>query len=184
MTAKEAPTVLIVEDDSELAALYAAWLDDSFEVIKTNTCHGAYEHFNQPIDIALLDRELPDGSGDEILKCIRADNLGWQVAMITGIDPSLDLLHLQCNEYLTKPVERTEFLNTVNRLVTQARLGGYITEYNSLTRRIQLLEDHCPAEDLQSSKAYHSLERRREKLQSLLDSSTTVLPPTLRNSLI
>ena len=62
-------TVLVVEDDADLAALYAEWLADDYDV---RVAHSGKEALSVladvDVDVALLDRRMGTISGDEVLE--------------------------------------------------------------------------------------------------------------------
>ena len=117
------PTVLVVEDDEELAEMYALWLGDEYDVRTANGGRSGLEQFDTDVDIVLLDRRMPNYSGDEVLKDINAHEHTCPVAMLTAVEPDVDIVDLPFDEYITKPVDRSELLYTVRRLVNQARSG-------------------------------------------------------------
>jgi CheY-like chemotaxis protein len=69
-------TVLIVDDESEVADVYALRLREEYE---TRTAYGgeeALDTIDSDMDVVLLDRRMPDLSGDEVLERIRSDYTG------------------------------------------------------------------------------------------------------------
>ncbi len=64
-------TVLVVDDEQGLADLYANWLEDRYTVHTSYNGTDALETLSQEIDVVLLDRRMPDMSGDEVLTEIR-----------------------------------------------------------------------------------------------------------------
>ena len=59
--------VLVVDDESGLADLYAVWLGDDHEVETAYSGQGALEEVTDDTDIVFLDRRMPQMSGDEVL---------------------------------------------------------------------------------------------------------------------
>lgn len=173
--ANEPPTVLIVEDNTELAELYAIWLKDSYRIELAHNCDMTYEKIDDSIDIVLLDRNLPGGTGDEILAKIREIGLDCRVAMVTGEDPSLDILGLDFDEYLCKPVSCKELTGTVSRLVTRTNIRDAITEFEMLNSKKALVETHCSPEELAASDQYSSIEERMEELREKLHSHSSIV---------
>src|SRR4051812_2747079 len=63
-----------------------------------------------PFDLVLLDIDMPELSGMEVLKLIRADRspVELPVIMVTALSDSAHVVHalgLGANDYLTKPVD-------------------------------------------------------------------------------
>lgn len=111
------PTVLLVEDHVALAGLYESWLADDCEVRVAHDCETAYDALDDAVEVALLDRQLPDGSGDEVLNEIRARELDCRVSMVSAIDADQDVDGLDFDTYLQKPITRGELRETVERLL-------------------------------------------------------------------
>lgn len=171
---QEHPTVLVVEDNPELASQYRIWLEGFCTVHIASDCESAYGFFNKDVDVVLLDRELPDGSGDDILAWIRAMGLEWSVAIVSGIDPSLPDFEMPFDEYLQKPVERAEITTTVKRLYLRSEIGNRLEEFYALSTKKQLLEQYYPSHELLSKEKYAAIERRLEELYSMLKYSHSV----------
>jgi len=111
----EIPTVLVVDDDRPLADGFADHLSSEFEVRTAYTGEEALDRLDEAVDVVLLDRGLPDTSGDAVLEAIRASDFDCRVAMVSGEQPSPDL---DCDAYLTKPLSGIGVLSdTVTELV-------------------------------------------------------------------
>ena len=120
--------VLIVEDEpymaeairdglrlEAIAADIAGEGDTALELLRLN----AY-------DIAVLDRDIPGPSGDEIAECIVASGSGIPILMLTaadGLDDKASGFGLGADDYLTKPFELREL---VLRLRALARRRAHI----------------------------------------------------------
>lgn len=170
---REEITVLVVEDDIETSALFAEWLEPSYIVKVAYDCVSAYEQFGESIDVALLERQLPDGSGDEILSEIRRLGLGWRVAMVTGEEPTPEIVEMEFDDYLYKPVTKSELGNTVKRLAAQARYGPVLTDFLAVSVKRSILETHFSAATLANNEEYTALTERhaelREQLSGMVD---------------
>src|SRR3954453_10570481 len=67
----------------------------------------------KPYDIAVLDRDIPGPSGDEIAKRIVASGSGMPILMLTAADRLDDKapgFELGADDYLTKPFELQELV--------------------------------------------------------------------------
>lgn len=171
-------TVLIVEDEVELAELFAAWLEQTYTVKVAHDCMTAYKLFDETVDVALLDRELPDGYGEELLAELRSLGLDWRVAMVTGIEPDVEIIEMGFDEYLCKPVSREELQDTVERLAAQANYGDTITESYRLASKKALLKTHCSQTELANSEEYAALEARIKELDKELNQMVSVFSDT------
>src|SRR3954469_1506050 len=64
-------------------------------------------------DIAVLDRDIPGPSGDEIAECIVASGSGMPILMVTAadrLDDKASGFELGADDYLTKPFELQELV--------------------------------------------------------------------------
>lgn len=171
-------TVLVVEDEAELAKLFATWLEQTYTVKVAHDCAMAYKLFDETVDVALLDRHLPDGSGDELLAELRRVGLDWRVAMVTAVEPGVEIINMGFDEYLCKPVSREELQDTVERLAAQANYGDTITNSYRLASKKALLQTHCSPTELAKSEEYAALEARIEALDQELNQMMSVLSHT------
>ncbi|MCF2239981.1 response regulator, partial [Halobacterium salinarum] len=109
-------TVLVVDDERGLADLYTIWLEDDYNVKTAYSGTEAIDAIDPTIDVALLDRQMPDVSGDDVLDELRERGIECRVAMVTAVEPELDIIGLGFDDYLQKPVDRDTLLETVGRL--------------------------------------------------------------------
>lgn len=174
-SSNDEPHVLIVEDDTGLADLYGAWLEGFCTVRIANDCETAYGLFEDSFDVALLDRHLPDGSGDDLLREIRDLGLDWPVAMVTAADPDMDIVRMEFDEYICKPVSRDAFQNTVSQLIARTKFEDYITRYDRLSTKKEILEEHYTRAELSASDEYADLVQRLERCRKqLLDEADSL----------
>lgn len=71
-------------------------------------------------DLALLDLRLPDGNGHEIMAYLRANQPDCRIIIASGdseIDSAIQCLRLGASDYLRKPYEPEELINTVRNTV-------------------------------------------------------------------
>ncbi|GGL23441.1 DNA-binding protein [Halarchaeum grantii] len=163
------PTVLVVEDDRDLADLYAAWLEGEHDVRIANTASEALEEFDAEVDVVLLDRRLPESSGDEVLSSIREEGSDAQVAMVSAVDPDFDIIEMGFDAYLVKPVTREELMDLVGRLLTRRVYTVEVREYFALASKRAALESRKDAETLAENEEYQRLLADLEALESALD---------------
>ncbi len=149
--------VLIVEDDSQLAELYATWLEDDHEVRVATLGHEALELFDADVDIVLLDRGLTDIPGDEVLGRLRATGVACQIAIISGVEPDFDLLKLDIDGYLTKPVDRAAVNSLVDDLINRDTMEQSLDHYFQLAAKKRALEEKISESELASNPEYRRL---------------------------
>ena len=162
-------TVLVVDDESEVADVYALRLRNNYE---TETAYGgsqALERLDDDIDVVLLDRRMPDVGGDEVLEEIRARDISTRVIMITAVDPDFDIIDMPFDDYLCKPVEKDDLVAAIDQQLAARRYDSRLTEYLEVTSKLALLEGEKTAQTLEESEGVESLERRAEELKDEMD---------------
>lgn len=131
-TRAERATVLAVDDLPEYRRLYERRLGDDYEVLTAESGEAALDVLDDRIDVVLLDRSMPDMSGDEVLATIRADGLPCRVAMVTANEPDGDVIDLGFDAYLVKPVTTGELNRTVQRLLARSSYESHMQELFTL----------------------------------------------------
>jgi len=168
MTSDDPPSVLVVDDESSLADLYAHWLSDEFDARTAYGGEAALETVDDDTDVMLLDRRMPDLSGDAVLERVRQQNHDVLVAMVTAIEPDFDIVDAPCQDYLVKSIDRSTLTETVDRLV---RLGEYDQKQRELSSkkvRRNVIEVEKTDNELAESDAFQRLEREIAALVSEL----------------
>jgi DNA-binding response OmpR family regulator len=122
--------ILVVDDDADLLALVGFALTQAgYAVVKAPDMRTALQLFAaESPDLAILDINLPDGSGFGICEAIRASSR-IPVMMLTARGEEEDLvraLDLGADDYLTKPFSPRTLLARVKALLRRAGLeaGG------------------------------------------------------------
>ena len=125
------PRILVIEDDHGIAALVAYQLTRAGYRVETAS-GGARGldalHRNIP-DMVVLDRMLPEISGDEVLRAIRSDPAmrSMPVLVLTAKREEFDRiegLEMGADDYLTKPFSPREMVLRVEAILKRARPGG------------------------------------------------------------
>ncbi len=165
----EVPTVMVVEDEPDVADLYERYLDDDYQVRLAQTAEEAYEIFDDDVDVLLLDRRLPGASGDELLADLRAEEFTGPVAMITAIEPDVDIVDLPFDAYVEKPIDDETLRDTVERLAHRAMFEQTSRELFRLTAKKASLD--AAGGDHQDHEAYGRLIARIRELERDLDAT-------------
>ncbi|WP_313692654.1 response regulator transcription factor [Halorarum halobium] len=170
-------SVLIVEDEPEVAELYRGYLEGTYDITVANTGEEALERADEQVDAVLLDRRLPDISGAEVLAELRARELDCRVAMVTAVEPDVDIVEMGFDLYLVKPATRDDIVTAIERLDTRSNYDAKLRRTAALvTKRAVLEAERTPAE-LRSSSEYDELLSRIESLQGDLDDIATAFSP-------
>ncbi|KDS91323.1 DNA-binding protein [Halorubrum saccharovorum] len=171
---EQPPLVLVVEDEPDLADLYAAWLGDEYRV---RTAYGGQEALDEideaddEVDAILLDRRMPGLSGDEVLSAVRERGIDCRVAMVTAVEPDFDILSMGFDDYLVKPVTSDTLRETVEGLLRRGEYDTEMQELFSLTSKKAMLETEKSATELADHEEYQRLTDRIEALRSRADQS-------------
>lgn len=163
-------TVLIVDDEENLADLFAIWLQEQFEVHVAYSGKDALQLFaEQPIDIVILDRRMPGLSGTEVLQSIRERGHAQQVIMVTAVRPTEELAAIDVDDYLFKPIDRSQLLRTVGAAELVLTYDESLTKLFSLTARKATLETHLDKAELEKDDRYGDLVQRIRELEEQTD---------------
>ncbi|MUW14321.1 response regulator [Halorubrum sp. CBA1125] len=162
-------SVLVVEDEPDIAALYAGFLEEQYDVRVAETAAEAADVVDETIDVVLLDRRLPDGSGDDVLAHIRDRGYDCRVAMVTAVEPDFDIVDMGFDLYLTKPVGRSELLSAIETLLTRSEYDDLVREAAALASKRAVLNAQKPATQRRQSASYAELEARLDALDADID---------------
>jgi len=135
------PVVLVADDEHDVAVMHSEWLEADYTVRTAYSGSETLDKLDRDVDIAVLDRVMPDYSGDEILDRIRAQGYDIRVVMVTAEPPNDDLLDMGFDEYLTKPVTREEVIETVDDLYERSEYDSQLQTFLSRKSKGELLQD-------------------------------------------
>ncbi|MDZ5811615.1 HalX domain-containing protein [Halorubrum sp. AD140] len=169
---EQPPLVLVVEDEPDLADLYAAWLGDEYRVLTAYGGQEALERIEEVDDevaAILLDRRMPGLSGDEVLSAVRERGVDCRVAMVTAVEPDFDILKMGFDDYLVKPVTSDTLRDTVEGLLRRGEYDTELQELFALTSKKAMLESEKSATELADSDEYQDLTDRIAELRSRAD---------------
>ena len=160
-------TVLVVDDHEQVTDLFATWLAPEYEVLVATDATDALELLaDRAIDVVLLDRGLPDLSGDELLVTIRDRGYDARVAFVSGREPQTDVLDLGFDDYLVKPVDREAVVETVGRLLAVRPYDEIRRELTELRVRRNVLQAEIGAERLAEDERFADLLVRIDELET------------------
>ena len=116
-------SLLVVDDDHMICDLMVRRLSKKgFEVSSVHSGMSALSWVEKnPVDLMLLDVEMPETSGLDVLRILRETYTPAQlpIIMVTGKSSSEDVveaLNIGANDYITKP---TDFAIVLARIQTQ-----------------------------------------------------------------
>ncbi|TKX57011.1 response regulator [Halorubrum sp. SS7] len=158
-------TVLAVDDEPDLAELYRVYLDTEYDVRIATGGEEAVDMMDETVDVVLLDRRMPDMSGHEVLNAIRGDGYDARVAMLTAVEPDVDIVEMPFDDYKTKPVTKEDLLTLVEVLLHRAAFDERSQEFFALASKKAALE----AAGTTNSEEYEELIEQMESVRVEVD---------------
>ena len=159
-------TVLLVDDEEEVADVYALRLETEYETRVAYGGEDALETIDVDVDVVLLDRRMPDLSGDEVLAKIREKGYDCRVIMLTAVDPGLDILEMPFDDYLCKPVEKEDLVSAIEQQLKIQEYDEQLSEYFEVTSKLALLESELPPRELEENDQLARLRDRADELEA------------------
>lgn len=126
----EGKTILIVDDEAPIREMLRMPLEmagfNCLEAADIKQAHSCI--IDQRPDLVLLDWMLPGGSGIELLRRLRRDELTAQLPVImltakTEEDNKIQGLDVGADDYVTKPFAPREILSRINAVLRRAGQG-------------------------------------------------------------
>jgi DNA-binding response OmpR family regulator len=119
-------SLLFIEDDDGIRlALSLALEDEGYEVFQASDGHGGLELFREhQVDLVLLDLRLPDLSGFDVCRSIRAESI-VPIIIITAQTDTHDMvagLEAGADDYVTKPVVPKQLAARIRALMRRVHL--------------------------------------------------------------
>ena len=130
--------VLLAEDERLLADTVAEGLRKL--AMAVDVCYdgeAAMERLGiNRYDVAVLDRDMPKASGDEVCRWLVGEALGTRILILTaasGIRDRVDGLGLGADDYLTKPFAFAELVARIHALARRPPVGSApVLEHNGV----------------------------------------------------
>jgi DNA-binding response OmpR family regulator len=158
-------TVLVVDDEPEVADAYSKLLATEYEVRTAYGGEAALEEVDEDVDVVLLDRRMPELSGDDVLAEVRERDLDVRVVMVTAVDPGFDILDMQFDDYLCKPVDAATLRDAVEQQLRAASYDDQLDEFFEVTAKMGVLEARRLPGELEDDEEYRELEDKADDLQ-------------------
>lgn len=121
------PVVLMVDDEPLILEIITDTLESfDAEIVTAENLAEARQAWatREDFDLVLLDKNLPDGSGIDLLKEFRESGRDCEIAMITGyanVSSAVEAIRYNISEYLQKPFDIADLHARIQRmLATQA----------------------------------------------------------------
>ncbi|WP_336001923.1 response regulator transcription factor [Halorientalis halophila] len=166
-----APKVLVVDDEEDVAEAYALKLRDDYDTELAYGGEAALEMADASTDAVLLDRRMPDIHGDEVLERLRERGFTAPVIMVTAVDPDLNILEMDFDDYLCKPVDRDTLRQTLDQHLERTATDPKLEEFFGLLSKLSVLEAELQPSELENDEEFQRLKRRAVKLSDELRDS-------------
>ena len=160
------PTVLVVDDEEDIADIYTLQLQDRYTVRTEYGGPAAVDAVDDDVDVVLLDRRMPELSGNEVLERIRADGYDGRVIMVTAIDPEFDIIEMPFDDYLCKPVDKATLVEAIEQQLTAKQYDETVSELFRATSKLTVLENEMSHEELEASAEYQRLKESTEAMRA------------------
>ena len=139
--------ILLVDDEIKITEVVKAYLDkEGYNIFVAHDGKKALELFNQEtFDLVILDRMLPDISGEEICEKIRQTSL-VHIIMLTAKteeEDKIDGFNLGCDDYVCKPFNVKELILRIKAVFRKIDKGEVIkikdeVEINTLSYEVKI----------------------------------------------
>ncbi len=133
--------IFVVEDDPWYRELivYTLQLNPDFDVIPFDKGKDMLNRLNENPNLVTLDYMLPDATGDELLKEVKAFDPAIEVVAISEqekVQVALDMLKKGAYDYIVKSKEiKDELLNTVNHIYQKTDLRKQVKDLRKEVQR-------------------------------------------------
>ncbi len=148
-------SVLIADDDHSLRSVLSAALNKAgYDTVKARNGKEVIDCVqNNEFDVILLDIFLGDADGLELIESIQELNPSAAIIVVTGhgtTQTAIEAAKRQAYSYLTKPVDRSELLDLVDRAASAASITkeetdiGVAQTAQSIDGQVRMV-GQCPA---------------------------------------
>ena len=165
----EVPSTLIVDDEPAVVDTHAGALPDDHGVRRAYDGREALEAYDETVDLVLLDRRLPDRSGDDVLTEIRRRRGTCRVVLVTALEPDFEVLELDIDDYLRKPVSPAELRGVVERYAARGAPTETIRRYFALLTRKASYEATLSEAELATKDGYRAVVEEIDVMEARLD---------------
>jgi DNA-binding response OmpR family regulator len=158
--------VVIVDDEERVANVYETFLEDEYDTVTAYGGERALELVDDDVDVVLLDRRMPEMHGDEVLRTLRERGYEGRVVMLTALDPDFEIVDMDFEQYVCKPISQDELRTIVRQELLRANYDETLQDYLSLQSKVNAIDanDTTDVADTEAKAA-----DLRERLDALRD---------------
>lgn len=124
----ERPRVCVVEDDDSLQRVYRQLIEHAgYDYQGVYSLDEARQELTgNTFDLIILDRTLPDGSGDSLIKqCREQLRLNVPIIIVTGLDEGANIVNallMGADDYIVKPFRKQVFMARCSAVLRRTSL--------------------------------------------------------------
>jgi two-component system, OmpR family, response regulator len=116
------PQILVADDDPEIRKLLGRYIEgQAFRVLLASSCGELRERITtNQIDLMVLDVMLPDGSGLDVCRDLRAERNTIPIILLTALKEDIDRiigLEMGADDYLGKPFNPRELVARIRAVL-------------------------------------------------------------------
>ena len=110
-------TALVADDSPAIREMLRLWLlaDEGWDVREASNGEQALAQLDDTVDVLILDREMPECTGPEVVDRLDDTAFRGYVIVVSGCPPDSRLGVDDVAGYVTKPLTRDEFLDVLDR---------------------------------------------------------------------
>jgi len=126
--------ILVIDDDQAVLnyLLVSLTQTQQFEVeVLSNSAKAFGMIDSENFDLILLDMDMPEVTGKEVLQYVRQNHPDIEVVILTGVDDvelAVESMKMGAYDYLCKPVDNNRLVLTLERALERAQLRGEISK--------------------------------------------------------
>ena len=128
-------TLLVVDDDEDFFMIMKHWLKKDYNIVGVHSGIDAVRYLknNTPPDLILLDYEMPDLDGYDVMRLLHGTPQTSEIPIIflTGVDDRASVMrvvNLKPDGYLLKSMRKSELLDALNRFFVRNILDGGMSQ--------------------------------------------------------
>lgn len=155
--------ILIVEDEEDILELLEYTLQkDGYETIGFLNVNETLEQVleEEPIDLILMDRNLPGMEGTTFIKNIKEKGYNYPVIYLTAKDKDEDIIdgfESHADDYITKPFNIKELLARVNAVIKRSSKEVDILKIRDITYKASNKKFFIKNEEIELTHLEHDL---------------------------
>lgn len=161
--------VLIVDDDIAVTNYFMVFLmqTERFEPTVINDSRQVEDLLKrEKFDVMMLDLDMPNISGMDILNIMRSENISIPVVILTGandVDLAVRSMKRGAFDYLTKPVDDENLIEVLDNAIEHGAMSEKIDELSETLSPEELTNreafDHLPTRNQDMLRLFHHAER-------------------------